>query len=230
MCNCGCNASWPLSPGGDPHVLPPGSPPAPPAAFGMGCITGGGNYSSHTYACTNYWAPTDLSTTGHKPTNPACSGANTSTLVGCVGNRTSKILGDDTLEIMNYFEEFLNRKGPGKPEQAPFLAVLWLHTNHMPHPAMPEWYNAYIDANGQPAGDYLGTISQMDNQIGRLRAMLKAHSVAENTAVWFTADNGPHTNGGGGCKGPYARSSNQATNGLRQCKASLFEGKTYLTV
>ena len=31
----------------------------------------------------------------------------------------------------------------------------------------------------------------MDNQIGRLRAMLKAHGVAENTAVWFTADNGP---------------------------------------
>ena len=24
-------------------------------------------------------------------------------------------------------------------EAAPFVAVLWLHTNHMPHPAMPEW-------------------------------------------------------------------------------------------
>lgn len=60
--------------------------------------------------------------------------------------------------------------------------VLWLHTNHMPHPSMPEWYHAYEDANGQPAGDYLGTLSQMDHQIGRLRAMLKTHKVADNTA------------------------------------------------
>jgi hypothetical protein len=60
--------------------------------------------------------------------------------------------------------------------------VLWLHTNHMPHPSMPEWFHAYEDANGQPAGDYLGTLSQMDHQIGRLRAMLKTHNVADNTA------------------------------------------------
>ena len=57
-----------------------------------------------------------------------------------------------------------------------------LHTNHMPHPSMPEWFHAYEDANGQLAGDYLGTLSQMDHQIGRLRAMLKTHKVAENTA------------------------------------------------
>lgn len=37
-------------------------------------------------------------------------------------------------------------------------------------------------------------------------------------ALWFTADNGPHVQHGDG------RSSNQATNGLRQCKASLYEG------
>ena len=85
-------------------------------------------------------------------------------------------------------------------------------------------YNAYTDENGEPAGDYLGTLSQMDHQIGRLRGMLKSKGVADNTALWFTADNGPHTAGGGGCTGKYGRSSNQATNGLRQCKASLFEG------
>ena len=46
---------------------------------------------------------------------------------------------------------------------------------------MPEWYHAYVDAAGQPAGDYLGTISQMDAQIGRLRAMLRQYNVANNT-------------------------------------------------
>ena len=117
-----------------------------------------------------------------------CSTANASTLKGCVTNITRKILGDDSMEIMDTFEAFLTRKAPGKAEQAPFVAVLWLHTNHMPHPAMPEWYHAYEDALGDPAGDYLGTLSQMDNQIGRLRAMLKTYGVSDNTAVWFTAE------------------------------------------
>ena len=126
--------------------------------------------------------------------------------------------------VMDLFEDFLKRKSPGGTEESPFMAVLWLHTNHMPHPAMPEWFNAYTDVNGDPAGDYLGTLSQMDQQIGRLRQMLITYKVAENTALWFTADNGPHTASGGGCSGPNARSSNQATNGLRQCKASLYEG------
>lgn len=46
---------------------------------------------------------------------------------------------------------------------------------------MPEWYHAYTDAAGNPAGDYLGTISQMDVQIGRLRDMLRQYNVANNT-------------------------------------------------
>ena len=208
MCNCGCDDAWATSPGGDPA-----------GTHGTGCITGGGNFSSKTYACTNYWAPTDLSP-AHAPTNAACASAANATLSGCTANMTTKIMGDDSMLMMDLFEEFLVRKAPGGKEAAPFLAVLWLHTNHMPHPSMPEWYHAYEDANGQPAGDYLGTLSQMDHQIGRLRAMLKTHGVADNTALWFTADNGPHTSGGGGCSGPFARSSNQATNGLRQCKAS----------
>jgi hypothetical protein len=39
-------------------------------------------------------------------------------------------------------QEFLQRKAPGGAEEAPFLAVLWLHTNHVPHPSMPEWFHA----------------------------------------------------------------------------------------
>lgn len=189
MCNCGCDPAWASSPGGD---LSGGQ--------GTGCITGGGNFSSKTYACTNYWSPVDLSPT-HTPTNPLCASALNATLDGCTANMTTKIMGDDSLLMMDQFEEFLIRKAPGGKEEAPFLAVLWLHTNHMPHPSMPEWFHSYTDANGQPAGDYLGTLSQMDHQIGRLRAMLKTHNVADNTALWFTADNGPHTSSGGGCSG-----------------------------
>ena len=34
---------------------------------------------------------------------------------------------------------------------------------------MPEWFNAYKDAEGKPAGDYLGTISQMDAQVPKFQ-------------------------------------------------------------
>jgi len=215
MCNCGCEASWATSPAGDPGAG---------HAQGSGCVTGGGDFGPTALECTNYWSPTDLDDATHAPTNPRCALAPNATLDSCVTNLTSKIAGDDSRHIVDVFEEFLARKAPGGSEASPFLAVLWLHTNHRPHPAMPEWFHAYADANGQPAGDYLGTLSQMDAQVGRLRRLLRTHGVANDTALFFTADNGPHTADGGGCVGAFARASNQATNGLRQCKASLYEG------
>ena len=44
-------------------------------------------------------------------------------------------------------------------------------------------------------GDYLGTLTQMDVQIGRIRQLLRDKGVADNTMVWYTADNGPHSAG-----------------------------------
>ena len=73
----------------------------------------------------------------------------------------------------------------------PFLAALWLHTPHTPHPALPRFYFGYNDSYGGPAGDYLGAISQMDEQVGRLRRLLQQTGVYENTLLWFSSDNGP---------------------------------------
>ena len=70
---------------------------------------------------------------------------------------------------------------------------------------MPEYYFAYNDTYGNPAGDYLGTLTQMDAEIGRLRRML---SSMPNTMLWFTSDNGPHPSNPGGLK-----DVRQATNG-----------------
>ena len=121
MCNCGCDSAWASSAGGDPG-----------ATQGTGCITGGGNFSSKTYACTNYWAPVDLSST-HTPTNPACASAFNATLGGCTANMTTKIMGDDSLLMMDLFEEFLIRKAPGGKEESPFLAVCLLAVHHAQH-------------------------------------------------------------------------------------------------
>jgi len=48
--------------------------------------------------------------------------------------------------IVDRFEDFLDRKTGS--EESPFMAHLWFHTNHMPHPSLPEFYNAYTDALG----------------------------------------------------------------------------------
>jgi hypothetical protein len=111
MCNCGCDPDWASSSGGDPG-----------STQGIGCITGGGNFSSKAYPCTNYWAPVDLSST-HTPMNPACESALNATLGGCTANMTSKIMGDDSMLMMDLFEDFLIRKAPGGKEESPFLAV-----------------------------------------------------------------------------------------------------------
>jgi arylsulfatase A-like enzyme len=51
--------------------------------------------------------------------------------------------------------------------------------------------------------------------------MLKDKGVADNTLLWYTADNGPHSQDRD--KGN-KYSALPSTNGLRQCKASLYEG------
>jgi arylsulfatase A-like enzyme len=54
-------------------------------------------------------------------------------------------------------------------------------------------YHAYTDVFDKPAGDYLGSLSQMDDSLGVLRKVLQRYNLEENTMVWFTTDNGPHT-------------------------------------
>lgn len=208
LCNCACDSAWQHTKAGDPGQIQ-----------GRGCVVGNGTFSeTDAFACTNYWFPT-----ARTHSDSSCSRSANATLA-CVTNLTQKIVGDDSTFIVDKFDQFLENLTKSSDEPQPFLAVLWLHTNHNPHPAMPEWFHAYTDAQQRPAGDYLGTISQMDAQIGRLRSLLKSHGVSNDTMLWFTSDNGPHTADGLGCTGPFGRSSLQATNGLRQCKASLFEG------
>ena len=207
-CNCACEPAW----------------------VAGGCIDGGGAWTKGTtsYKCTNYWDPTDLTPDAHAPSRTECR--NVTAPRDCVANMTSKIgasrvapdTGDDTEHVLNVFEDFLDRKvgkanatAPG-PEKAPaFFAALWLHTNHEPHPALPQFYHAYNDTYGNPAGDYLGTLTQMDSNFARLQAMLADRGIAENTMLVFTADNGPHEG---------VTDVRASTNGLRQCKASLYEG------
>ena len=192
--NCDCDPEW-------GHEAP-------------GCVAGGGKWGpSMNTGCTNYWSPM-------ADASPSCR--NISEPKGvlaqrCVTNLTQKITGDDSEYIVDRFEAFVQRSvGSGTP----FMALLWLHTVHEPHPSLPSFYHNYTDAFDDPAGDYLGTLTQMDAQIGRIRFILGAYGVRDETMVWFTADNGPHPAG----RDRNAFPALSASNGLRQCKASLYEG------
>ena len=68
-------------------------------------------------------------------------------------------------------------------------------------PSLRRYYHNYTDAFGDPAGDYLGALTQMDAQVGRLRALLRELGVANDTLVWYAADNGPHTLADDGASG-----------------------------
>lgn len=94
----------------------------------------------------------------------------------CVTNYTKKIPGDLTAHDVTVFESFLLEN-----VTAPFLAYIALSTNHVPHYALPEWYHAYTDTLGKPAGDYLGSLSQMDDSLGTLRKVLQDNNVEANT-------------------------------------------------
>jgi arylsulfatase A-like enzyme len=170
------------------------------------CVTGGGVRGGKPLQCTNYWALD--ATHSIYPDSNVCN------------QSTGKEPGDDNKFIVDHFELWLRKKTVAA---TPFLATLWLHTVHVPHPAMPEFYNSvpYPSANG----DYQGTIAQMDAQIGRIRALLKELGVANDTVVWYTSDNGPHkqTLLNGVSVGGYLEDGTYF-NGLRQCKGSIFEG------
>lgn len=107
-------------------------------------------------------------------------------------------------------------------QNQPFLAVIWLHTPHTPVVAGPEYkykYNQYSE-NKQ---HYYGTLTAMDDQIGRLRKKLREMNIEENTLLFFTSDNGPAGKGGGTAQ--QAGDRQQGSPGMyRGRKGSLYEG------
>ena len=171
--NCGCSAEWARE----------------------GRIAGGGKYVNHTTHNTSgaffdkgmgpigkgYFFPSlDCQTfwTQAKGAGSYCADP-VQTDRACVANYTDKIPGDLTLFDVQLFERFLAENAT-----APFFAYIALSTNHEPHYALSEWYHAHTDAFGKPAGDYLGTPSQMDDPLGVLRGVLQKQDVGDSTMVW----------------------------------------------
>ena len=116
--------------------------------------------------------------------------------------------GDDSKLIMDKAIDFIqssNKSGN------PFFCVIWMHTPHLPVVADKTYRNLYKDLDFQEQL-YYGTITAMDDQIGRLWKTLNELEEGKNTMIWFSSDNGPE-NGTPGLSGPF-----------RERKRSLYDG------
>ncbi|MCZ6673580.1 MAG: sulfatase-like hydrolase/transferase, partial [Verrucomicrobia bacterium] len=76
----------------------------------------------------------------------------------------------------------------------PFMATIWFYGPHSPTRAGEELRALYPN---QPLGrqHYLGSISSIDNEVGRLRRTLQDLGIEKNTLIFFCSDNGPEGTG-----------------------------------
>ena len=118
--------------------------------------------------------------------------------------------GDDSRVIMDRVIPFVKQSAK---EQKPFFCVIWFHTPHLPVVAGPRYRAMYPDADLYHA-NYYGSITAMDEQVGRLRAQLKSSYIAENTLLLFCSDNGPEGNASApGSAGPFRGRKRDLTEG-----------------
>ena len=98
---------------------------------------------------------------------------------------TENMDGDDSRIIMDRVIPFVE-----KNKDKPFLATVWFHTPHEPVLASEAQRKRY--KNLKPKQQHLyGSITAMDEQIGRLREKLRELKIEKSTVIFFCSDNGP---------------------------------------
>ena len=121
--------------------------------------------------------------------------------------------------IMNEALGFIRRSADD-----PFFLYLALTIPHANNEARKKGmeipsYGDYADKDWpEPQKGHAAMISKMDEDLGRMFALLKELKIDENTLVIFTSDNGPHAEGG---NDPDFQNSNGP---LKEIKRSLHEG------
>ena len=100
-------------------------------------------------------------------------------------------------------------------QEKPFFAAIWFHAPHSPVVGGPEYRKRYAE-HPEAHQHYYACVTELDEQVGRLRAKLRELGVEENTLLAFCSDNGPARQGHAqhvGSAGPF-----------KGFKVSLWEG------
>lgn len=125
----------------------------------------------------------------------------------------NNLKGDDSRVIMDRVVPFIEK---AVKKKQPFLSVIWFHTPHEPVRAGKEYKQLYA-AYSEGEQNYYGAITAMDDQIGRLQALLDKLKIDENTIIWFCSDNGPEGK-------EISEKRPGSTGGLKGRKRSLYSG------
>jgi len=146
---------------------------------------------------------------GHQTRPYPCLNYHTNSSTG-INTWPDPITGDDSQFIWSLGEKFIKEQVNYKK---PFLLYLPFHAVHQPFVATEHYSSIYLKQKyNLEQADYYGTISALDEVIGKIRQLLKDLGIRDNTILWFTSDNGPPINTPG------------ETNGLRGHKFQLYEG------
>lgn len=114
--------------------------------------------------------------------------------------------------------------GEAVKTEKPFLATVWFYGPHSPVRAGKELRDLYP---GLPLGKrhYYGSITSIDEEVGRLRDALRKHGVERDTLIFFCSDNGPEGNGNPPAKyTPYHGAYHGSAGEFRGRKRSLYNG------
>ncbi|NND33346.1 MAG: sulfatase-like hydrolase/transferase, partial [Saprospiraceae bacterium] len=124
------------------------------------------------------------------------------------GRESDNLKGDDTKILTDRVISFINES---TQRGQPFFANLWLHTPHLPLVCADTFRQLYSHLSLEEQLLY-GSITSLDQQIGRLVDHLRVENIFDNTLIWFCSDNGPEiaTPGSAGI--------------FRERKRSLYEG------
>ena len=127
---------------------------------------------------------------------------------GANQKETNNLRGDDSRIIMDRVIPFIEN---ALEEQRPFFTTIWFHTPHLPV-VSDSLHRSYYSEMEEAKQIYYGTITAMDNQVGRLWKKLEKSGIQEKTIIFFCSDNGPEvqTPGSAGI--------------FRERKRSLYEG------
>lgn len=128
-----------------------------------------------------------------------------------IGNNkkeTNNLDGDDSKIIVDRVIPFIRE---AQENDLPFFTTIWFHTPHLPVVSDSVHRNLYVGMNLQKQ-IYYGTITAMDEQIGRLWKELEKLELSNNTILFYCSDNGPETNTPG------------SADEFRGRKRSLYEG------
>ncbi|SNZ01528.1 Arylsulfatase A [Flagellimonas pacifica] len=100
---------------------------------------------------------------------------------------SKNLKGDDSRIIMDRVIPFID---DSYKANKPFFTTIWFHTPHLPV-VSDSIHRGHYSNLDLPEQIYYGTLTAMDEQIGRLWKKLKENELDKNTIIFFCSDNGP---------------------------------------